>query len=71
MSETHEALADLFEGPVPPGLASLPDRELVILVDAIAAAQRHQRDALAAAVDAGLAMVPRVLRGTVRKVLFG
>ncbi len=71
MSESGDALAELLGGSLPPHLAALDDHDLARLVDAIVAAQHHQREALATAIDDGLAIVPRVLRGTVKRVLFG
>lgn len=71
MPEPRAVLADLVGGSLPPGLASLGDDDLAVLADAIAAAESHQAEALAKAVDHGLSFIPRVLRGTVRKALFG
>lgn len=58
-------------GPLTPGLAALSDAEIDALAKAIAHATRSQKEALAAAIDNGLNIVPRVLRGAVRKALFG
>jgi hypothetical protein len=57
--------------PLPPGLAALPDAHHAQLAEAIDAARGRQREALAAATESGLAFIPRLLRGPVKKVLFG
>ena len=58
-------------GPLGPGLASLEDADLAALATTIREAATAQDAALAEAVEQGLQIVPRVLRGTVRKALFG
>jgi len=71
MSSTHSELERLLGGPLPPGLSALSDAELDHLTAAISSATRDQEAALATAIDNGLSNVPKVLRGTVRKALFG
>ena len=71
MAQGHERLAEEHGGDLPPGLARLAEPDATHLADAIAAARKRQRVALAQASEAGLAFVPRVLRGAVKKVLFG
>ncbi|GGO94368.1 hypothetical protein GCM10011584_35240 [Nocardioides phosphati] len=58
-------------GPLSPGLAALSDADIDALAKAIVDATRSQKQALAAAIDNGLDIVPRVLRGAVKKALFG
>jgi hypothetical protein len=67
----RERLEKEYGGSLPPGLAALSDAEHATLADAIDAARRRQKDALRTATDRGLDFVPRILRSTVRKVLFG
>jgi hypothetical protein len=71
MAQGHERLAGEYGDDLPAGLAGLTDDHAVHLADAIAAARKRQRAALAQASESGLAFVPRVLRGPVKKVLFG
>jgi len=55
----------------PPAIAALGDGELAVLTGALKAARDHQEQALAAATDAGLGFIPRLLRGPVKRILFG
>lgn len=71
MTTTRDELEQLLGGPLTPGLAALSDKDLDTLATAIADAGRSQKTALADAIDDGLNIVPRVLRGAVRKALFG
>ncbi len=71
MSSTHSKLERLCGGPLPPGLSALSEAQLDHLTSAISDATRDQEAALATAIDNGLNFVPKVLRGTVRKALFG
>ena len=67
MADLHAELrADL-----PPGIAALPEDQQQILATALADERRRQREALDEAVENGLGFLPRVLRGAVRKSLFG
>lgn len=71
MTSRHSDLEHLLGGPLPPGLRALSEAELDDLTATIAEASRGQEAALATAIDNGLNIVPKVLRGTVRKALFG
>lgn len=71
MSSTHSEIERLLGGPLTPGLAALSAADLDALAGAISEASREQEAALAKAIDNGLTIVPRVLRGAVRKALFG
>lgn len=71
MSGPRTALEQELGGPLSAGLAALADSDLTALVERIADARTRQEHALAQATEEGLNIVPRVLRGTVRKVLFG
>ena len=55
----------------PAGLAALDDEVLATLAAAIREAEEHQRSELVAAGDRALRHVPALLRGPVRKALFG
>jgi hypothetical protein len=65
------ALEAELGGPVPDGLRSLTDAELASFTDLLRAAKERQSAALDAAAEQSLEIVPRVLRGSVRKILFG
>lgn len=56
---------------LPSGLAALTREQQARLADAIDAARTRQAQALAEATESGLAFVPRLLRSTVKKVVFG
>jgi hypothetical protein len=65
------ALEAELGGPVPDGLASLKDAELRAFTDLLQAAKQRQSAALDTAAEQALEIVPRMLRGSVRKILFG
>lgn len=71
MPDRRQRLQEVYGDALPPSLAALSDAEVEHLVGAIDDAQARQRSALAAATDTGMAVIPRVLRGPVRRVLFG
>jgi len=54
-----------------PGLERLAPDQQVALVAAVRHARERQRAVLEDAIDAAMEHVPRVLRGAMRKVLFG
>jgi hypothetical protein len=58
-------------GRVPDGLSRLNDDELTDLADRVQAAKQRQSQALDAGIDEALQIVPRLARGSVRKMLFG
>jgi len=71
MSSSRRDIERLLGGPISPGLDALDDKDLDALAAAITEATHQQESALAAAIDNGLIVVPKMLRGTVRKALFG
>jgi hypothetical protein len=58
-------------GAAPSGLDALTEDELHGFAAALRVAKRRQSDELELAVDQALDIVPRLLRGTIRKILFG
>lgn len=70
-AEALAALENELGATAPAGIAALEASDLEALRQALATARFHQKDALASAMDDGLRFVPRVLRGTVKKALFG
>ncbi|HSV41039.1 MAG TPA: hypothetical protein VLI04_19920 [Nocardioidaceae bacterium] len=71
MTTSRDEIERLLGGPLTPGLEALNPEDLDTLAEAIDRATREQESALATAVDNGLHIVPKVLRGTVRRALFG
>jgi hypothetical protein len=58
-------------GSVPEGLDALSEDELDEFAGIVRAAKRSQSQELELAVEQALDIVPRLLRGTMRKILFG
>lgn len=67
----NNVLAEALQAPLPPGLEALGKPQLDKLAAAFAAAKTQQRAALLQSTEAALSHVPMLLRGAVRKVLFG
>jgi hypothetical protein len=66
----HQALRDALRGADPPAsLATLDDAVVADLAAAIVAARREQARQLAASGEKSLAVIPKLLRGPVKKVL--
>lgn len=63
------ALEAQLRGPAPAGVKRLTESQLQVLAEAIRDARHRQGAELAAAGDKALALVPRILRGPVRRVL--
>jgi len=56
---------------LPDGLCALKDEELSDLADRVLEAKERQSLALEVGIDDALEIVPRLVRGPVRKILFG
>jgi hypothetical protein len=56
---------------VPDGLKTLTDEELTDIADRLRDAKLRQSEALDAAIGEAVEIVPRLLRGPMRKILFG
>lgn len=65
------ALAEALGSSLPAGLEGLSKPQLETLAAAFASAKTQQRSALEQSTEAALSHVPFLLRGAVRKVLFG
>jgi hypothetical protein len=65
------ALEDELGGRPPEGLEALTDAQLRAFTDLLHAAKQRQSEALQSAVEEALEIVPRMVRGPVRKMLFG
>ncbi|MGH3739279.1 MAG: hypothetical protein ACRDT6_27315 [Micromonosporaceae bacterium] len=57
--------------PLPEGLDVFPAADAAQLATAVRDARARQRKALHAAVDEGLGLLPFLMRGTIKKILFG
>jgi len=64
-------LESLCGGTLPDGLAALPEADRERLLETIVAARRHQAAELRESAERGLELVPRVLRGPVKKAILG
>jgi hypothetical protein len=58
-------------GRAPDGICALTDAQLRAFTGLLCDAKRRQSEALESAVEQALEIVPRMLRGPVRKILFG
>lgn len=56
---------------IPEGLEALGDDELLHLADLLHEAKARQAQLLDEGVDGSLDIIPRLMRGPVRKILFG
>ncbi len=66
-----DPLAELLGGELPPGLDALSPEQRQHLAAAIEGARARQSRELAAAAEASLGFLPKLLRRAVRKVVFG
>ncbi len=71
MSSNLEPLERALRADAPPSFATLDAHEVVALAQAFDAAIERQSTELESASERALQHVPRVLRGTVKKVVFG
>jgi hypothetical protein len=69
------AAADILEGELgarlPDGLDALSAKELTVLAGLLRDAKQRQAQDLDVGVEESLNFVPRLMRGPVRKILFG
>ena len=67
--------ADIFEAELgagmPDGFAALSDEQLLALADLLGDARQRRRQELDDGLEESLNIVPRLMRGPVRKILFG
>jgi hypothetical protein len=71
MARAVDTLEDELGAPVPEGLEVLSAAELQKLAGLLAAAKSRQAQELEQGLEESLNIVPRLLRGPVRKILFG
>jgi hypothetical protein len=70
-NDSRRTLERELDGRIPDGLSTLTDDELSHLADLLRDTKQRQSQALEAAIESALGIVPRLVRGPVRKVLFG
>jgi hypothetical protein len=71
MADAVQILEDELGARIPAGLAVLADDELIALADLLRDAKGRQAQLLDEGVADALNIVPRLMRGPVRKILFG
>ncbi len=71
MSAALERLTRELGANLPSEFADLSTAELTKLADLLAQARDQQSTALQEALEGGLRFLPRLVRGTVKRVLFG
>jgi len=71
MDDAVDILEAELGGPVPAGLEHLSDEQLLALADLLQEARERGREELQAGLEDSLNFVPRLMRGPVRKILFG
>lgn len=71
MASAVDTLERELGGPVPEGLEALSAAQLATLAELLAAAKKRQAHELTEGVEDSLNFVPRLMRGPVRKILFG
>ncbi len=71
MDDAVDILEGELGGPVPDGFTQLSDEQLLALADLLQEARERGQEELQAGVEDSLNFVPRLMRGSVRKILFG
>lgn len=71
MARAVEILEHELRAPLPDGLDVLSARELQTLTDLLIAAKARQAQELEDGLQESLDVVPRLMRGPVRRILFG
>lgn len=71
MDDAVDILEGELGGAVPVGLEQLSDEQLLALADLLQDAKARGQEQLHDGVEDSLNFVPRLMRGSVRKILFG
>lgn len=71
MARAVDTLERELGAPLPEGLKTLSATELQTLADLLVAAKARQAQELTEGVEESLNIVPRLVRGPVRRILFG
>ncbi len=71
MADAVDILEQELGAAMPDGLKALPDDRLLALADLLHDARARQKQQLDEGVEQSLDIVPRLMRGPVRRILFG
>jgi hypothetical protein len=71
MDDAVDILEGELGGPVPSGFERLTDDQLLLLADLLQEAKALGQEELRDGLEESLDIVPRLMRGPVRKILFG
>ena len=71
MDDAVDILEGELGGQVPDGLTQLGDEQLLALADLLQDAKARGQEELREGVEDSLSFVPRLMRGPVRRILFG
>lgn len=71
MSQQLDALTRALGAAPPDEIAALDAAQIQHLAEALVQARERQEELLTQAADEGLRFIPRLVRGPVKKVLFG
>ena len=71
MDDAVDILEGELGGQVPDGFTQLTDEQLLVLADLLQDAKARGQEELREGVEDSLNFVPRLMRGSVRKILFG
>ncbi|MDP2709658.1 MAG: hypothetical protein Q8O56_00445 [Solirubrobacteraceae bacterium] len=71
MDDAVDIIEQELGGQIPEGLEALADEQLLALADLLHDAKERQKRELEAGLEESLNIVPRLMRGSVRKILFG
>jgi hypothetical protein len=71
MDDAVDILEGELGGPVPDGFTNLSDEQLLALADLLQEARERGQEELQDGLRDSLDFVPRLMRGPVRKILFG
>ena len=71
MDDAVDILEAQLGGQVPDGFENLTDEQLLALADLLQDAKARGQEELQEGVEESLDFIPRLMRGSVRKILFG
>lgn len=71
MDDAVDILEEQLGGQVPDGFENLTDEQLLALADLLQDAKARGQEELQEGVEESLDLIPRLMRGSVRKILFG
>ncbi|MDQ3723682.1 MAG: hypothetical protein M3376_11625 [Actinomycetota bacterium] len=71
MDDAVDILEGQLGGQIPDGFTQLSDEQLLALADLLQDAKARGQEELQEGVEDSLNFIPRLMRGSVRKILFG